>query len=212
MKTRVLVICEDAWHPVEIIRRGLSPLVAGGFDFEFLEGGAKWSAGLMQNFSVVILAKANMISVTDNRAWLTPDSEAAFQNYLRRGNGLLIIHGGTSRYGELPVMRSVMGGAFLSHPAECVVTLEPNPSHKLSHGAGIFTVRDEHYHVAFEGSAADVFLQSRSEHSVQPAGWTRVVDGGRVCVLTPGHNLEVWLHPEFQIILSNALRWTAKLN
>jgi type 1 glutamine amidotransferase len=47
---------------------------------------------------------------------------------------------------------------------------------------------------------------------VQPAGWTRAEGAGRVCVLTPGHNLEVWLHPEFQKLLLNACRWTAKLN
>lgn len=212
MKTRVLVICGDLWHPAETVRRGLFPLRARGFDFEFLEDGEKWSAEMLLDFSLVILAKANMISATDNRAWLTPDSETAFQSYLSRDNGLLIIHGGTSRYGELPVMRSVMGGAFLSHPPECAVTLEPKLSHELSRGMENFTVRDEHYVMAFEGGEADIFLHSRSEHGVQPAGWTRTVQGGRVCVLTPGHNLETWLHPEFQEILSNALRWTARRN
>jgi hypothetical protein len=31
-------------------------------------------------------------------------------------------------------------------------------------------------------------------------------------VLTPGHNLEVWLHPDFQKLLHNGLTWLAKLN
>jgi type 1 glutamine amidotransferase len=75
-----------------------------------------------------------------------------------------------------------------------------------------FTVRDEHYIMAFEGSPAEVFLHSRSEHGVQPAGWTRNADGGRVCVLTPGHNEEVWRHPSFQKLLSNSLCWAAKTN
>lgn len=34
----------------------------------------------------------------------------------------------------------------------------------------------------------------------------------RVCVLTPGHNLEVWLHPGFQALLRHALNWCATLN
>jgi uncharacterized protein len=25
--------------------------------------------------------------------------------------------------------------------------------------------------------------------------------------LTPGHNLEVWLHPSYQALLLNTLRW-----
>jgi type 1 glutamine amidotransferase len=212
MKLRVLVICEDAWHPAETIRRGLSPLEKQGFDFEFLEGGAKLSAEVLRKFSVAVLAKANMISATDNRQWLTLNSKATVQDYLRCGGGLLIIHGGTCRYGELPVMRRAMGGAFLSHPPECAVTLEPKTSHALVRGVETFTVCDEHYMMTFEGSEDGVFLHSRSEHGVQPAGWTRTEGNGRVCVLTPGHNLEVWLQPSFQKLLSNALCWTAKIN
>jgi hypothetical protein len=26
-------------------------------------------------------------------------------------------------------------------------------------------------------------------------------------MLTPGHNVEVWLEPSFQVLLGNALRW-----
>ena len=210
MKTRALVLCGDAWHPAETVRRGLAPL--DGFDFEFMEAGANCPPELPPEFPVVVLARVNIISAADHRAWLTPESEPAFQNHLRRGHGLLAIHGGTSRYGALPAMRRAMGGTFLRHPPECAVTLEPSASHALARGVNRFTVRDEHYLMAFEGSEADVFLRSRSGHGVQPAGWTRLADGGRVCVLTPGHRLEVWLHPEFQKILSHALRWTAGLD
>jgi uncharacterized protein len=73
----------------------------------------------------------------------------------------------------------------------------------------VFALKDEHYHMAFDASDADLFLISRSEHGMQPAGWTRTEGRGRVCVLTPGHNLEVWLHPSYQTLLQSALRWCA---
>ena len=41
----------------------------------------------------------------------------------------------------------------------------------------------------------------------RPGGWTREEGTGRVCVLTPGHNVEVWLHPIYQALLGNTLRW-----
>jgi type 1 glutamine amidotransferase len=66
--------------------------------------------------------------------------------------------------------------------------------------------------MSLNDAQADVFLRSHSKHGVQPAGWTRIEGEGRVCVLTPGHNLEVWRHPEFQKLLLNALRWAAKMN
>ena len=82
----------------------------------------------------------------------------------------------------------------------------------MTDGVEIFTVHDEHYFMSPLSADAEVFLQSQSAHGLQPAGWTRSEGAGRVCVLTPGHNLEVWLHPEFQKLLLNACRWTAKLN
>ena len=58
---------------------------------------------------------------------------------------------------------------------------------------------------------ADVFVTTTSEHGEQPGGWRRVEGSGRVILLTPGHNLEVWLHPSFQALLRNSLRWCGKL-
>jgi type 1 glutamine amidotransferase len=75
-----------------------------------------------------------------------------------------------------------------------------------------FTTQDEHYFVRMEDRRAEVFLQSISTHGVQPAGWARTEGEGRVCILTPGHNVEFWRHSEFQNLLLNALRWTAKTN
>jgi type 1 glutamine amidotransferase len=66
--------------------------------------------------------------------------------------------------------------------------------------------------MAFDGTDRDVFAWSHSVHGKQPAGWLRSEGRGRVCALTPGHNLEVWLNPEFQKLLSNALHWAAGLN
>jgi type 1 glutamine amidotransferase len=57
----------------------------------------------------------------------------------------------------------------------------------------------------------DLFLTTTSEHGAQPGGWTRTEGQGRICVLSPGHNLEVWLHPSFQALLLNGLRWCSKL-
>jgi len=64
----------------------------------------------------------------------------------------------------------------------------------------------------FDDPTADLFLTSTSEHGTQPAGWTRTEGAGRVCVLTPGHNLEIWLHPAYQALIHNALDWCAKTN
>ena len=211
MNVRALVLCDDLWHPGHVARRGLEAFGEDGFSFDWLEDASDWSAERVRGYRLIVLAKSNHVSASDQRPWLTPDGQHAFTEHVREGGGLLVIHSGTAGYAKLPAVRALTGGAFLRHPPQCTVKLEPRASHPLTGGATPFVVRDEHYFVALDDEGADVFLHSRSEHGVQPAGWTRTEGRGRVCVLTPGHNLEVWLTDCFQILLANALRWAAQI-
>ena len=106
-------------------------------------------------------------------------------------------------------MRNIAGGTFVSHPEPCLVTIELEAGHPLGLGVRSFTEMDEHYNIAFDASDAQVFAHSRSAHGVQPAGWIRLDGAGRVCVLTPGHNMAVWQRIEFQRLLQNGLNWLA---
>jgi len=211
MKLRTLILCDDAWHPAETVQRGLGAVADAHFEFEYVTHGEKWSVALMDEFPLVMVAKGNHLCAADQRPWLTPETQPAFSKFVQRGGGLFLVHGGAC-YKDLRMMRGVTGGAFMRHPDQCPVTVVPKANHALTAGVNAFTVKDEHYFMALDAADAKVFLHSHSEHGVQPAGWTRHEGAGRVCVLTPGHNLEVWLHPDFQKLLHNGLDWVAKLN
>jgi type 1 glutamine amidotransferase len=204
---RTLVLCGDYWHPAGIARAGLAPLAELGFAFDWIEHVSDWSAERMHDYPVVIFTKTNNVSATDQTPWVDDTVQAAFLDYVRQGKSLLVIHSGSAGYAEMPVLRSLMGGTFLHHPPQCQVTVEPRPGHPLTSSAASFTLVDEHYHMALDDEQADVFLTTRSEHGAQPGGWTRLEGAGRVCLLTPGHNLEVWLQPSYQAVIANALRW-----
>ena len=105
----------------------------------------------------------------------------------------------------------LIGGLFVQHPPQCLVTVEPEVGHALTTGSSAFTLKDEHYFMDMSEEPVDLFLSTTSEHGTQPAGWTRLEGQGRIWVLTPGHNLEVWLHPAFQALLLNGLRWCGKM-
>ncbi len=207
---RVLVLCDDRWHPARVPRVGLGALGEGEFQFEFIEDAGQWSAERMAGYPLVILTKSNNVSATDERNWMTPEVEQAFVDYVRQGGGLLAVHSGTAGYRETRTLRALLGGVFIQHPPQCPVTVTPVEGHPLTAGCAPFTLKDEHYHMELDDRQADVFLQATSEHGSQPGGWTRLEGRGRVCVLTPGHNVEVWLHPSFQALLGNALRWCAE--
>jgi uncharacterized protein len=204
---RVLVLCDDKWHPAAVPRAGLAALGDVGFSFDWIENALDWSAERMAQYPLVILAKANNVSSTDQTPWMTDEVQAAFAAFVEAGNGLLAIHNGTAGYRDALVLRSLLGGVFLQHPAQCPVTVEPKLGHGLAVGSEAFTAQDEHYFMALDDPQADVFLTTTSEHGTQPAGWTRTAGQGRVCVLTLGHNVEVWLQPGYQALIRNGLRW-----
>jgi uncharacterized protein len=207
---RVLVLCDDEWHPARIPREGLDALQQNGFTFDWIENAHDWSAERMASYPLVILTKSNNFSFSDHNAWMTDDVQEAFANHIRKGCGLLAIHSGTAGYEQTPVLRSLLGGVFTHHPEQCPVVMEPKAGHPLTTGVNSFTLADEHYHMAMDDPQADIFLTTRSEHGEQPGGWRRSEGAGRVAVLTPGHNLDVWQHPGFQALLLNSLRWCGK--
>jgi type 1 glutamine amidotransferase len=204
----VLVLCDDRWHPAQTARTGLDPLQGAGFEFDFIEHASGWSATKMDVYPVVLWTKADNVSATDETPWITPEVAQAFADYVRRGGGLLVVHSGTVGYGDSPILFPLIGGVFTHHPKQCPVTVEATGA--LSLGVSTFTEVDEHYFMRFDSPDAKIFLTSTSEHGIQPAGWTREEGQGRVCVLTPGHNIPVWLRPEFQTLLRRSLEWCAR--
>ncbi len=165
------------------------------------------ASGLPNGWAAIrwlFLSSRNNVSAADRTEWMTPEAEQAFLEYVRAGKGLLVVHSGSAGYKGTPVMRALMGGVFDHHPKQCPVTVEPQEGHLLTAGSESFTVKDEHYHMLLDDAEADVFMAATSEHGAQPGGWTRTEGAGRVCMLTPGHNVEVWLHPSYQILPGNA--------
>src|SRR5919108_2890114 len=132
MKT--LVLCGDYWHPARIPQEGLSALKEIKFTFEYIEDAREFSREAMMTYPLVILTKSNNISSTDQTGWMTDDMQAAFAEYVRKGNGLLAIHSGTAEYEQKPILRSLLGGVFIRHPEQCPVTVTPHRGHPLCTG------------------------------------------------------------------------------
>lgn len=204
---RTLVLSDDGWHPARTARRGLRPLEDRGLEFDWIEHADGWSAERMRAYPAVILTKMNHVSATDQRSWVTEEVQKAFVDYVHGGQGLLVIHSGSAGYDQWTALRGLIGGVFREHPTQCPVTVEPRAGHHLTAGGAAFTAVDEHYLMDLDDDQADVFLTTVSEHGTQPGGWTRTPGAGRVCVLTPGHNVDVWVHPSYQAIIQNTLRW-----
>ncbi len=203
----ILVLCDDKYHPAAVPRSGLALLAKGEFAVTFLENGRDWATWRLANIDVILLTKANHVSATDTDPWMTDAVARELYDFVAGGKGLLAVHSGTVGYNDIPLIHGMLGGGFVKHPPQCTVAIEPARHNRLTTGLAPFAVRDEHYMMTPLADDAEVFVTTHSEHGRQPGGWLRYEGAGRVGVLTPGHNLEVWLHPTFQQLLKNTLHW-----
>ena len=211
MTEKILVLCDDIYHPKQVTQKGLAGLKEFGYQFDWIVDANEFLTEWMVAYPVVILSKMNHISSSDETPWITETVQRAFLDYVKNGNGLLVLHSGTVGYEQAFVLRALMAGVFREHPDQCPVTVEPTADHPLTEGSENFTLVDEHYFMDMDDNQVEIFINTSSEHGTQPGGWCRREGNGRVCVLTPGHNLEVWQHPSYQILLHNALRWCSQI-
>ena len=206
---KILVLTGDAWHPSNISRSSFEKLDDSGFQFEWKECIDEELAERIFDYSLVIIAKANHVSETDKQPWLTEKTEKVLEDYVHKGNGLLVVHSGLAEYDQNKTLRGLMGGVFVEHPDQCPVTYVPKENHPLTEGSAPYNLIDEHYFVELDDDDIDVFVVSESEYGSQPGSWTRTQGDGRVCVLTQSHNEEGLVHPSFQALLLNSLNWCA---
>lgn len=209
---KILVICDDFYHHGEVIEEGLA-FLQDEYDMTYATDMSKYSFTdkPLSGYEVVIIAKDKHISKSNKESWLTEDIIKQLEEYASNGGGLIFLHAGCVLCKHSPILKTIAGCEFANHPEQCVVvfnmTISPHP---ITNGVGDFAEKDEHYFIDFTATDAEIFFESNSEHGTQPAGYTRPHGEGRVCVLTPGHNLSVFQNEQYKKIIKNAVDWCAK--
>lgn len=214
----ILVICDDLWHPAEVVEKGLAARKDSRFRFDVVKAAKDiLTPERIARYRVILCCKSNSVIAANNAPWfeegVTEVGPKEFEDYIRAGGGFIALHSGLA-YGEgsSPDYNALTGSRFLTHPPRCTVDLHfEKPGHPIADGLCDFSIRDEHYAIEMLCQDADLFLTSRSKDGgVQPAGYTRLLGEGRLCALTPGHTLDVWETPSFIRLLTNAFEWCLK--
>ncbi|MCL2323718.1 MAG: ThuA domain-containing protein [Oscillospiraceae bacterium] len=223
---RILLLCDDYWHPGEIPIKGVSPLEEQGFKFDIITNANDFDSKMLKDYPAVIMSKCDEVSQQDNTSWKTESIQQAFVDYVENGGGLLAIHTGIVTGKHTEKLDRLLGCRFLYHPNSCPVTVQAIKPHQITEGVEMFCETDEHYRLELLNEDVDILIASYSPQQgsqskyeedpyhntrswICPAGFVRFQGNGRVCVLTPGHFLEVWLNKQYQRTLSNALQWCA---
>jgi len=223
---KVLLICDDYWHPGKTAVEGIEPLKQNGFEFDIILNANDFSIDMLEKYPVVLMCKSDETSQTDKQPWKTEEIQKAFVDYIEGGGGLVAVHSALVQGKNTKALDNLIGCHFFGHPNNCPVTVQSVKPHPVTEGVAQFIEIDEHYMIEITSSDADVLLASyspqqgeeskrqeepyfNSPSAIYPAGYVRTQGSGRVCVLTPGHLTAVWLNPQFQKLLSNALNWTS---
>lgn len=219
----ILVICGDIWHTTEVVRAGFACLPEYYGQMTFVEDAKDiLVASDLDRYDLVICAKGNHVTSGNSVAWFEEGVNECtpldFERYVKDGGGFLAVHAGASfSEGDAPAhiakpcreMIDFVGCRFITHPPRCEVSYRvTDGAHPVTAGVKDFSERDEHYQIEMTADDAQVLMESVSEHAdTMPAAYVREMGQGRLCTLIPGHILAVWQNPEFQKLLTNAIRW-----
>jgi len=224
---KILLICDEKYHPGEVPIEGTAPLKTKGFEIDIIRDSSEFKIEMLKQYPLVIMSNCDQISPDNNESWKTSEIQQAFVDFVENGGGFLVTHSGTVAGKDTAVLDKLIGAKFSYHPNQTPMMVEPLKPHPVTKGVEAFCEDDEQYELEFLADDVDIFMASRrpSQGSLKKAaddayhnspsklcacGYTRTQGKGRVCVLTPGHNIEVWLNPNFQRALENALNWCAQ--
>lgn len=213
---KVLFICDDIWHPAEVIKMGLESWKQEKYEFDVIMTAKDiLTPELLREYPVIVNAKGNAVNAANCAPWfeegVTEVCPEEFKRYVEGGGGFLSLHAGnTFMEGSDAGYCDFAGNSYKTHPLRCPVAVRPVKTHPITEGFSGYTEREEQYVLNILAEDIDVFLETETEEAgKQIAGYTRRIGKGRLCVLTPGHTLAVWKNAGFQKLLGNAIDWCA---
>lgn len=222
---KILVICDDVWHPAEVIERGFALLEGRGYSFDFVKAAKDiLTEKMIARYAALVICKSNNVTSGNGEPWfedtVTEVGPRQFRRYLENGGSILAIHSALAyshnltKKGELfetplQLYLDLVGAEFNGHPLRCPVHVRvTNPGHPVMRGVEDFTERDEHYQLIMNCPDAEILFETSSDPGeTMPGGYVRRFGPGRLIVLTPGHTLAVWENENWQRIVTNALDW-----
>ena len=221
---RALLLCDDFYHPGEVPIQAITPLREKGIAFDAIKNAKDFNPETLSNYNTVIMSTCDNISQGDTTPWKTVAIQEAFIKYVENGGGLLVTHNGTVAGDNTEKLDKLIGCRFAYHPNQTHVLVQAIKPHPVTEGVRPFCQLDEFYELELLAHDVDILAaaytppQGQEEKYetepyynapafIAPAVYVRTQEKGRVCVITPGHNLEVWLDAQFQRLLENAIRW-----
>ena len=191
-KKKILLICDDVWHPAEVIEKGLLPLINDTYDVDMVKAAKDiLTPEMLPEYDLIICCKSNNVTSGNPEPWfentVTEVAGPEFQAYVENGGAFLSVHSGNAFFGEgdgVKEYTEFVGNRFVGHPLRCEIQMRTRPVlinseadsdnsplapshsrniHPILEGVSHqFLLRDEHYQIELLAEDADIFLTSHS--------------------------------------------------
>jgi type 1 glutamine amidotransferase len=214
-RPHALVLFGDQPHEPGHIEDGLRPVfeATGVVPHFTVDVKAVSAPNLAKVRLLVILRDGLQRPEQDHRAdfvWMTPEQEHAVAAFVEKGGSFLNLHNAMGLYPSGGPYLDLVGGRYTGHgPLERFRVEVVDADHPITRDVVAFSVPDEQHTPICDENRVHLVLRSRSDDgkTVAAAGWVREPGRGRLCHLAPGHTREALLHPMYQRLLRNAVRW-----
>lgn len=169
----------------------------------------------LYKYDVIAYANASYVA-------LTPEQQAAFQRFIRRGGGFVGLHAATCTGNKWDWFTQMIGGYFAFHPAKQEFTLRvidsghPSTvilpaSQQVIDELYIFKAMNPSLRVLavseFTGVNWGKYTAPDTFDGVYPAIWCNEFEGGRIWYSMLGHDDTDYAKPEYMAHVRGGLEW-----
>jgi type 1 glutamine amidotransferase len=156
---------------------------------------------------------------------LSESAKRGLIGLLKDGKGLVALHHSLCSYQGWDEYPRIIGGRYhlqkwtdkgvekpastYKHDVDCTVRVA-DPNHPVTRGIQDFKIHDETYGGFEVGPESHVLLTTDEPTSGPKIAWTTTYAQARVATIQLGHDAQAYRNPNFQRLLAQALRWTAR--
>ena len=217
-RPHALVLIGDQPHEPDHIEEGLRPVFeATGVIPHFTVDVKALSEKNLAMVQLLVILRDGLqrpeLDSSKNYIWMTSEQQRAVSAYVENGGAFLNLHNSMGLYPPEGPYLELVGGRYIGHgPLERFRVEIVDPGHPVTRGVQAFFVADEQHTPPCDEGRVHLLLRNRSDDGkTAAAGWVREPGRGRLCHLANGHTREALLHPMFQKLLRNAVRWCLRV-
>jgi len=212
-------------------------VVTGGHDFErepFMKlfkdnGDITFEAVEHPNFHAWLKAenaqKYDVIVAYDMHQEITDEAKEDFLARLKEGKGLVVMHHAIASYQKWPEYAKIIGAKYYlekttvggveklrsqyQHDVQIPIVIA-DPAHPVTKGLKDYVIHDETYKLFDVFEDTHPLLKTKEPLSNEVIAWCKTYGPARVVYMQSGHDHFAYENPNFQQLLKQAIRWTAK--